>query len=112
MSNSFNVRRRQVMDAAQDKRFDKALDSISVAPPEPDEGSEPPKVRDAHDATDHQALADDPADEESKLDVGLDESFPSSDPPAAVQPGHADPAPSSGYNEEAERAREKADPKR
>jgi hypothetical protein len=100
------------MDTVQDKRLDKALDSISVAPPEPEEDGEPPKVRDAHDAADHQALADDPADEEGKLDVGLDESFPSSDPPSAAQPGHADPAPSSGYDEEAEKARQEADPKR
>ena len=104
------------MDATQDKRpdLDKALDKISVAPPEPAEGktassteqSGTPEVREAQDAEDHEALAENPADEEGKLDVGLDESFPSSDPPAATQPGHADPAPSSGYDEEAEKARE------
>ncbi len=94
------------MTAEQDPRLDKALDTISVAPPEPEEGT--PEVRDAHDADDHEALADDPSHEEGKLDVGLDESFPSSDPPAATQPGHNDPAPSSGYDEEAEKALEKA----
>jgi hypothetical protein len=99
------------MDAKQDPRLDKALDTISVAPPEPDEGAHPtPEVREAHDAEHHEALSKDPAHGESKLDVGLDESFPGSDPAAATQPGHADPAPSSGYDEEAEKAleREKA----
>jgi hypothetical protein len=97
------------MNADQDKRLDKALDHLSVVPPEPAESGTSPVVRAAHDASDHKALDKDPADEEGKLDVGLDESFPSSDPPAATQPGHADPAPSSGYDEEAEKAREKAE---
>jgi hypothetical protein len=106
------------MDAQQDQRLDKALDGISVTPPEPAEA--PPSVtpdhpttdvRDAHDAEHHEELANDPSHEDSKLDVGLDESFPTSDPASATQPGHADPAPSSGYDEEAEKAleREKAE---
>jgi hypothetical protein len=94
------------MTADQDPRLDKALDTISVAPPEPAEDK--PDVRDAHDAGHHKELARDPSHEDSKLDVGLDESFPSSDPASATQPGHNDPAPSSGYDEEAEKALEKA----
>jgi hypothetical protein len=86
------------MDAKQDPRIEKALDHIAVAPPE---------VREAHDAEHHAKLADDPSHEDSKLDVGLDESFPTSDPASATQPGHADPAPSSGYDEAAEKARER-----
>jgi len=62
-------------------------------------------VREAHDARDERKLAHDPASDEGKLEVGLDESFPSSDPPAAVQPGGGEPAPSSGYDEEAEKRR-------
>jgi hypothetical protein len=100
-----------MMDAKQDKRLEKALDHLSVAPPEPPE-VEPGHhaVREAHDAGHHQALAKDPGHEGSKLDVGLDESFPSSDPPAVTQPGHGEPAPSSGFDQEAEErlAREKA----
>ena len=95
------------MTADQDPRLDKALDTISVAPPGPSEEPQP-DVRDAHDAEHHEELAKDPSHEESKLDVGLDESFPSSDPASATQPGHNDPAPSSGYDEEAEKALEKA----
>lgn len=94
---------------------DKPLDHIAVAPPEPDEASKPkdnggpgekastPSVRDAHDAGHHKALAEDPGHEDAKLEIGLDESFPSSDPPAVAAPGHGDPMPSSGFDEEAEK---------
>lgn len=65
-----------------------------------------PKVRPAHDAADTPALKRDPANEDAKLDVALDESFPTSDAPSNTQPGKGkDPAPSSGYDPEAERAR-------
>ncbi|MBC7986929.1 MAG: hypothetical protein H7X93_09720 [Sphingomonadaceae bacterium] len=37
--------------------------------------------------------------QEKELEQGLKESFPASDPPANAQPGHNDPAPSSGYDE-------------
>lgn len=61
------------------------------------------EVREAIDANDHPALADDPTHQDGKTDVALDESFPASDPPA--QPvGSGEPVPSSGFNEEAERA--------
>jgi hypothetical protein len=89
------------MDAKQDKRLDEALDHVAVTPPEPDEAHD--GIREAHDAGHHKALASDPGHEGSKLDVGLDESFPSSDPPAVTQPGHGEPAPSSGYDEESEK---------
>lgn len=66
-------------------------------------------IRDAHDAEDNAKLKRNPADEDAKLDVALDESFPSSDAPSNTQPGKGkDPAPSSGYDEEAERLRERA----
>ncbi len=67
----------------------------------------PPKVREAHDAADEKALARDPGQEQAKLEIGLDESFPSSDPPAVAQPGDGEPAPSSGYDEKAERQRQR-----
>ena len=64
---------------------------------------EPPEVRTAHDATDSKRLQRDPGDEDAKLDVALDETFPTSDAPSNTQPGKGkDPAPSSGYDAEAE----------
>jgi hypothetical protein len=54
------------------------------------------KVRTAHDATDDERLRRNPSDEDAKLDVALDETFPTSDPPSNTQPGKGkDPAPSS-----------------
>lgn len=62
-----------------------------------------PPVRTAHDASDDKRLRQDPGLEDAKLDVALDESFPTSDAPSNTQPGKGkDPAPSSGYDEEAE----------
>jgi len=67
-----------------------------------------PHIRTAHDATDSKRLARNPSDEDAKLDVALDESFPTSDAPSNTQPGKGkDPAPSSGYDDEAEKARMK-----
>ncbi|WP_404710873.1 hypothetical protein [Sphingomonas sp. MMS24-J13] len=64
---------------------------------------EPPEVRTAIDAEDVKELKRDPSDEDAKLDVALDESFPTSDAPSNTQPGKGkDPAPSSGYDAEAE----------
>ena len=95
--------------ATDDKMIDeKASDGLAVAPPPPggEEGAEAsavPEVRDAHDATDSKRLQRDPSDEDAKLDVALDESFPTSDAPSNTQPGKGkDPAPSSGYDAEAE----------
>lgn len=49
-------------------------------------------------------LEKNPADKEAKLDNALDESMDASDPPSITQPGKGkDPAPSSGFSEEAER---------
>lgn len=43
-------------------------------------------------------LADDPSDEDAKLDVGVDETFPASDPVSQTQPRKGDePPPSSGF---------------
>ena len=62
-------------------------------------------IRTAHDATDDKRLARNPSNEDAKLDVALDETFPTSDAPSNTQPGKGkDPAPSSGYDEETEKA--------
>ena len=94
-----------------------ASESLAVAPPPPggaegaaasqSEGNpQPPKIRTAMDATDHAELAKHPADEDAKLDVAVDESFPTSDAPSNTQPGRGlDPAPSSGFDADAEKAR-------
>ncbi len=69
-----------------------------------------PHIRTAHDATDSKKLARNPSDEDAKLDVALDESFPTSDAPSNTQPGKGkDPAPSSGYDEKAEKERAEKD---
>ncbi len=66
-------------------------------------------IRTARDAEDDPRLKRNPSDEDAKLDVALDESFPGSDTPSNTQPGKGkDPAPSSGYDEEAERLRERS----
>lgn len=44
-------------------------------------------------------LKKNPHDADAKVDVGSDESMDASDPPAAVQPGSSEPAPSSGFPE-------------
>src|ERR1700753_1147346 len=65
-------------------------------------------VRPAHDAEDVKHLKRNPSDENAKLDVALDESFPTSDAPSNTQPGKGkDPAPSSGYDAAAEKELEK-----
>jgi hypothetical protein len=54
--------------------------------------------RDGMDAEQHPELKRDPTNEDAKLDIELDETFPSSDPPSNTQPGRGmDPAPSSGF---------------
>jgi hypothetical protein len=64
-----------------------------------------PDVRPAIDASDVKSLQRNPGDEDGKLDVALDETFPTSDAPSNTQPGKGkDPAPSSGYDPEAEAA--------
>ena len=67
------------------------------------ESPAPPEVRPARDASDDKRLQRDPGDEDAKLDVALDETFPTSDAPSNTQPGKGkDPAPSSGFDADAE----------
>ena len=71
---------------------------------------EAPQVRPAIDADDVAKLKRNPSDEDGKLDIAVDETFPASDAPSNTQPGKGkDPAPSSGYDpdEEARRAAER-----
>ena len=61
-----------------------------------------PPVREAQDAEHHEALNDDPSDEDAAADIAVDESFPASDPPAHTVAGGGEPAVSSGYDKQAE----------
>lgn len=99
------------MDTTGEKK--EALDTISgIAPPQteetaavPAEGERPvPEVREGADADDVTELKQDPSDPDAKLNVELDETFPGSDAPSTTRPGSGEPAPSSGYDEEAEKA--------
>lgn len=54
-------------------------------------------------------LEKNPESKQARLDRALDESMDASDPPSGTQPVHNhEPAPSSGYDEAAERDREQA----
>ena len=77
-----------------------AMDSISVAPNDPGE-----TLRDAgHDESIGERLERNPESKDARLDRALDESMDASDPPASTQPVHNNgPAPSSGFDAEAER---------
>ena len=65
---------------------------------------EPVPVTGAHtpalDAETHAGLADNPGCEDAKLDIGVDETFPASDPVSQTQPRKgSEPVNSSGYKE-------------
>ena len=98
-----------------------ALASMSVTPPDPakpDPESESaetdradacdPRQKAGQDESLAERLARDPACENAKLDVALDESMDASDPPSQTRPGgDTDPAPSSGYDAHEEALRRK-----
>ncbi|MES2336682.1 MAG: hypothetical protein V4537_01145 [Pseudomonadota bacterium] len=61
-----------------------------------------------HDESIAERLERNPASKEARLDRALDESMDASDPPSSTQPIHNHQAPpSSGYDEEAEKARQR-----
>ena len=94
------------MTTSGNSQEDKALEGIAVSPPVPaDEDAAPatPEVREGLDADSHDKLKEDPSNPDAKLDIGLDETFPSSDAPANTQPGADHPVPSTGFDEEEER---------
>ncbi|WP_174286144.1 hypothetical protein [Sphingomonas bacterium] len=86
---------------------DRALDSLSVAPADDDTvGSGHDSRQGAgQDKSIAERLERNPASVDAKLDNGLDESMDASDPPSVTQPsGTTDAPPSSGYDQEAEKA--------
>jgi hypothetical protein len=83
----------------------KALDSLSVAPPEPEKDGpiHDPRQNAGQDESIAKRLEKDPEDEDARLDAALDESMDASDPPASTQPVHnSAPAESSGFDAEEE----------
>ena len=86
---------------------DKPLDSLSVAPPKPGERPASRSDQDAgQDESINERLKRNPESKDARLDTALDESMDASDPPSSTQPVHNhDPAPSSGYDAEAEKRR-------
>ena len=67
------------------------------------EGAPPPVISAPPERELERRLKRDPGDADAKADVGSDESMDASDPPAATQPGASDdPAPSSGFPDNAE----------
>jgi len=81
-------------------------DTMSVAP----DGNEDDRGQ-RKDAGQDESIAErlnrNPESKEARLDRALDESMDASDPPASTQPVHNHgPAPSSGYDEAAEKERQ------
>jgi hypothetical protein len=87
---------------------DRALDSLSVAPADPKEDDQAKTTSDSGtDKSIDERLQANPEDKEARLDAALDESMDASDPPSSTQPVHStDPAPSSGYDADAEKRRD------
>ena len=88
---------------------DKTMDTMSVAPGDPEENDHVhhPRQNAGQDESIARRLERDPGSQEARLDAGLDESMDASDPPASTQPMSNEPAVSSGYDPE-EEARIKA----
>ena len=92
---------------------DRALDSMSVAPADPEDGApnagigaRDPRQDAGQDKSIAKRLEKNPDSVDARLDNGLDETMDGSDPVSISQPGAStEPAPSSGYDPDAERAR-------
>lgn len=67
---------------------------------------QPPSQDAGRDESIAERLNKQPGNKDAQLDAGVDESMDASDPPSVAQPGRSEPAPSSGYDEEAERQRD------
>lgn len=82
---------------------DSPLDTLSVAPNAGNQERDPRQDA-GQDASITRRLERNPESVEARLDNALDESMDASDPLASTQPVHnTGPAPSSGYDEEAEK---------
>lgn len=84
------------------------VDTTMTVAPDGDSGDSPQAPTQSKDAGHDESIAArlerNPESKEARLDRALDESMDASDPPASTQPIHNHgPAPSSGYDEDAER---------
>ena len=82
-----------------------AMDSMSVAPDGEENPATDPRQEAGQDKSIGRRLEKNPGSKEAQLDNALDESMDASDPLATTQPGTGDPAPSSGFDEDAESRR-------
>jgi len=85
---------------------DKALDSLSVAPGDPEENQaiHHPRQEAGQDESIAKRLERNPESKDARLDAALDESMDASDPPSSTQPTHDhEPPKSSGYDADEER---------
>lgn len=88
---------------------DRALDSLSVATagqPASAEGNDG-RGDAGRDRSIDKRLQKNPDNADARLDAGLDESMDASDPPSSTQPGHGEPASSSGFDAAAEAERQR-----
>lgn len=85
---------------------ERALDSLSVAPDDDTVGSgRDPRQEAGQDKSIARRLEKNPDSADARLDNALDESMDGSDPAAITAPsGASDAPPSSGYDEDAEKA--------
>ena len=83
-----------------------AIDSLSVAPGDDDTPpAQDPRQEAGQDKSIGRRLEKNPGSQDAQLDNALDESMDASDPPSNTQPAQNEPAPSSGFDEEAEAGR-------
>lgn len=103
-SNPVTAWRGLAMDNSIDQ---KALDSLSVTPPDPEDGKGhivDPRQDAGQDKSIAERLERNPESSDARLDAGLDESMDASDPPSGTQPVHDHAPPeSSGFDAEAEK---------
>ena len=87
--------------------IEETVDTTMSVAPDGDAADRSQQKDAGHDETIAERLQRNPESKEARLDRALDESMDASDPPASTQPVHNHgPAPSSGYDEAAEKARQ------
>jgi hypothetical protein len=79
----------------------RALDSLSVAPNAGNQERDPRQDA-GQDKSIAKRLEKNPTSDQAQLDNALDESMDASDPPSNTQPASSEPAPSSGFDPDAE----------
>ncbi len=89
-------------------QIEQTVDETMSVAPDGDDTDRGQRKDAGHDESIEERLQRNPESKEARLDRALDESMDASDPPASTQPVHShSPAPSSGYDEEAEKARQR-----